>query len=102
MPHHNRPDDIFSADSTLYPPKWDLLFKAVWQYIPNPILRFVEFIPSREYQRFRNFLKLAKSVAKELVDQKTSNVLMEPSNRNILTVLGESQKLKKINTATIY
>ena len=94
MPHHHRPDDIFSADSTLYPPKWDLLFKAVWQYIPNPILRFVEFIPSREYRRFRKFLKLAKSVAKELVDQRTSNAL-EPSNRNILNVLGESQKLKK-------
>jgi len=78
------------ADSLLYPPTWDILFKALWKYIPNPILRFVEFIPTREYLRFRTFLQLTKTVAKELVDQKTANILTETPSRDMLSILVRS------------
>ncbi|KAJ8475067.1 hypothetical protein ONZ45_g15739 [Pleurotus djamor] len=79
-------DNLF-ADSILHPPRWDLLFKALWRYIPTPILQLFEYIPTREYIRFRNFKKLTQRIAKELVDEKAHAVLPADSARDVMSVL---------------
>ncbi|KAF4581513.1 hypothetical protein EYR38_002842 [Pleurotus pulmonarius] len=78
------------ADTILYPPKWDLLFKALWRYIPPPILQVVEYIPTKEYRRFRNFKALAKRIGKELIEQKADGAIAEGSSRDMLSVLVRS------------
>lgn len=79
---------VHSADSILHPPRWDLLFKALWRYIPTPLLQLSEYIPTREYRRFRDFKKLTQRIAKELVDEKAHAVVPADSARDVMSVLG--------------
>ncbi|KAL4255425.1 cytochrome P450 family protein [Pleurotus pulmonarius] len=59
------------ADTLPFPPKWDLLFKSAWRYIPTSILQLVEYMPTKEYRRFRRFRKLCRGVAKALIRENT-------------------------------
>lgn len=70
----------------MYPATWNLLFQALWGEIPTFILRFVEYMPTREYRRFRQFLNLTKRIAKQLIDEKSANV--KDSNKDVLSLLG--------------
>ncbi|KAJ8521421.1 hypothetical protein ONZ45_g1869 [Pleurotus djamor] len=79
-------DNLF-ADSVLHPPRWDVLFKALWRYIPTPILQLVEYIPTKEYRRFKNFKKLVKRVAKELIDEKAHIEVPAETSRDVMSVL---------------
>lgn len=56
------------ADSLLHPPLWNVLFRASWQYLPKPLLHYVKYVPTREYQRFRRTLKAIGGVSSVLVD----------------------------------
>ena len=72
----------------LYPPKWDILFKATWKYIPEPILEFVRFIPTREYSRFRKTLGTIEDVSRGLVESKKSALLAgDPKSKDIMSIL---------------
>ncbi|KAF7421223.1 hypothetical protein PC9H_011744 [Pleurotus ostreatus] len=82
-------DNLF-ATARACPPKWNVLFKALWRYIPTPILRFVEYIPTKEFLRFRHFKTVSRRVAKELVTQKISSMEITPENeprRDFMSVL---------------
>ncbi|KAF4590203.1 hypothetical protein EYR40_009398 [Pleurotus pulmonarius] len=78
------------ADTTPFPPAWDLLFKASWRYIPTSILQLVEYMPSKEYRRFRNFKTLTKSIAKGLIDQKANIPVEDNATRDVMSVLCKS------------
>ncbi|KIP05242.1 hypothetical protein PHLGIDRAFT_163819 [Phlebiopsis gigantea 11061_1 CR5-6] len=76
------------SDSTLHPPAWDLIFKRLWSYIPQPILEFMDYIPTREYNRFRRTLRVVNGVSKQLVEEKKAALLTESrSSRDIFSVL---------------
>ncbi|KAJ3559576.1 hypothetical protein NM688_g255 [Phlebia brevispora] len=76
------------SESVLYPPKWDILFKATWKYIPEPILEFVRFIPTREYSRFRKTLDTIEDVSRGLVENKKSALLAgDPKSKDIMSIL---------------
>ncbi|EGN99139.1 hypothetical protein SERLA73DRAFT_181957 [Serpula lacrymans var. lacrymans S7.3] len=76
------------VDSMLRPPAWDLLFKATWRYIPDPILHYVRHLPTREYSRFKQFLETAFRVGQDLVDQKASST--EKGGKDIMSILVQS------------
>ena len=74
----------------LHPPKWDILFKALWSYIPERILYYVKYIPSREYSRFRRTLSLIEGVSRGLVNEKRAAYLAgDAKSKDIMTLLGE-------------
>jgi cytochrome P450 len=76
------------ADSFLHPPKWDILFRYFWRYLPQSILDLVQYIPTREYKRFRHFVQLAKTTAKDLITEKADDILAEgDSKKDVLTLL---------------
>jgi hypothetical protein len=54
------------------------------------VLRYVEYIPTAEYTRFRNFLQVSRSVGKKLVDQKVHDILLddEKGKKDIMSILG--------------
>ncbi|KAF7436931.1 hypothetical protein PC9H_003765 [Pleurotus ostreatus] len=79
-------ENLFS-DTLLYPSGVDLLFKGLWQYIPTSILQYVEYIPTKEYIRFRAFRKLAKSVSKGLIEQRASVSMGDGTSRDVMSVL---------------
>jgi hypothetical protein len=58
-----------SIDSTLYPSPIDLVFKALWCYIPEPLLHYVRYLPFHEYRRFRTFLDFTDSFSRGIVSQ---------------------------------
>jgi hypothetical protein len=60
-----------SIDSTLYPSRFDLVFKALWRYIPEPLLHYVRYLPLREYRRFRTFLDFSESFSRDIVKEST-------------------------------
>ena len=56
-----------SIDSTLYPSRFDLVFRALWCYIPEPLLYYVRYFPFREYRRFRTFLDFSDSYSRGII-----------------------------------
>ncbi|EMD32080.1 hypothetical protein CERSUDRAFT_77670 [Gelatoporia subvermispora B] len=58
------------ADSLMFPSKWDILFKATWNYLPIRLLQFVDYLPAREYRRFRSTVQIMNRVAKNIIDEK--------------------------------
>ena len=58
-----------SIDSTLYPSRFDLVFKALWCYIPEPLLHYVRYLPSREYRRFRTFLDFSVDFSRRIIGE---------------------------------
>lgn len=74
----------------MYPATWNLLFKALWCYIPTRILRLAEYIPTREYRRFRAFNCLTKGIASQLVADKASSSFAgeEEGNKTVMSLLG--------------
>ncbi|KAF4605321.1 hypothetical protein EYR40_004105 [Pleurotus pulmonarius] len=79
-------ENLFS-DTLLYPSGVDLLFKGLWRYIPTSILQYVEYIPTKEYIRFRAFRKLAKSISKGLIEEKASVSMADGTSRDVMSVL---------------
>ncbi len=58
-----------SIDSTLYPSRFDLIFRSLWRYIPDPLLHYVRYLPLREYSRLRTFLDYSQRFSRDLVRQ---------------------------------
>jgi hypothetical protein len=58
-----------SIDSTLYPSPLDLIFKSTWRYIPEFLLRYVRYLPTREYHRFRTYLDYAREFSADIIEK---------------------------------
>jgi hypothetical protein len=78
----------YSADSNLFPPKGAILFAASWAYVPERILRFVEYLPARQFYRFRQFLLHGKRLGKDLINNKAASIDAKQKSRDILSILG--------------
>ncbi|KAH7920396.1 cytochrome P450 [Leucogyrophana mollusca] len=75
-------------DTLLYPPTWDLLFKASWRYFPASIRSLIKYLPTKEYRRFRTFLRLAFRTGKRLIEEKATDT--EKGSRDIMSILVQS------------
>ena len=56
-----------SIDSTLYPTPLNLIFKSTWRYIPEFLLRYVRYLPTREYRRFRTYLDCSREFSRGII-----------------------------------
>ncbi|KAH9986673.1 cytochrome P450 [Russula compacta] len=54
-------------DTTLYPTPLNLIFKSTWRYVPEFLLRFVRYLPTREYRRFRTYLDYARKFSEDIM-----------------------------------
>ncbi|GJE88905.1 cytochrome P450 [Phanerochaete sordida] len=76
------------ADSVLYPSRWSTIFRALWKFLPDWLLRYVRFIPTREYTRFRHTLNVINKVSKSLIDQKAADLLAgDKTSKDVMSVL---------------
>ncbi|KAF8900292.1 cytochrome P450 [Gymnopilus junonius] len=78
------------AESLLFPDKGTVFFISLWRFIPPSILRYVEYLPARQVRRFRQFLKVSKQAAKNLINYRASNRDCEDENKDILSLLVRS------------
>ncbi|KDQ23674.1 hypothetical protein PLEOSDRAFT_1048605, partial [Pleurotus ostreatus PC15] len=79
-------DNLF-CDTLPSRPNWDVLFKALWRYIPLPILQLVEYMPTKEYRRFRQFRNVCRSVAKQLIILVRNDIRIAKPKRDLMNVL---------------
>ncbi|KAI0297456.1 cytochrome P450 [Multifurca ochricompacta] len=56
-------------DSTLYPSPFNLVFKSTWRYVPEFLLRFVRYLPTRECRRFREYLDYAREFSRDVAQK---------------------------------
>ncbi|EMD35307.1 hypothetical protein CERSUDRAFT_116112 [Gelatoporia subvermispora B] len=77
------------SDSFLFPTKATILFRSVWKFIPDNILRFVEYLPTRENTRFRRTLKVVSRLSAGLIAEKTEACLSgkDENKRDIMSIL---------------
>ena len=72
-----------SIDSVLYPSRFDVIFKSIWRYIPEPILDLVRYLPTREYSRFRRYTKFIRKFSQEMVEKSVA----KGDGKDIMSVL---------------
>jgi len=70
-------------DSFLYPPPYDILFKSIWRYIPEPILDLVRYLPTREYRRFLRFTRFMRKFSQGMLEKST----IQGDGNDIMSVL---------------
>jgi hypothetical protein len=92
-----------SIDSTLYPSRIDLAFRSLWLYIPDLLLRYVRYLPLRDYRRQRTFFDYTQSFSRDLVRQS----MEKHDGKDVMSVLlrangSEDPKDKMTNDEVVY
>lgn len=73
----------------LYAAKWKTIFQASWKYLPTWLTNYVEYVPTREYIRFRRTLKIIGRIAKDLIDKKASESCEDDKkSKDVMSILG--------------
>jgi hypothetical protein len=84
--------DFTSADSNLHPSKAEILFGALFRFIPESWLWVVEYLPTRQFVRFREYLVEGKRLGRLLLEERfASNLSSGKDGRkshDILSILG--------------
>ncbi|TFK84945.1 cytochrome P450 [Polyporus arcularius HHB13444] len=79
------------AESVPYPSRATLLFRSIWPYLPDKLLRLVKYLPTRDHIHFRRTLYKIEGYASSLVQEKTRAVLEEsdnaPNKRDIISIM---------------
>ncbi|KAJ8474242.1 hypothetical protein ONZ51_g7351 [Trametes cubensis] len=76
-------------DAIPFPSKKTMIFRHFWKYIPMPILKYVQYIPTKEHVRFRQTLKVINNFARGLIEEKTEAVLAgkNENKKDIMSIL---------------
>jgi hypothetical protein len=80
---HAHTDNIKSNSSSLYPRPYDILFRSIWRYIPEPILSLVWYLPTREYSHFLQFSRFMCKFSQEMIDKS----MIKGDGNDIMSVL---------------
>lgn len=73
----------------MYPTKWNTMFMAMWRYLPTAVLDCIDYIPARQYTRFRRAVKIINKASKQLIHGKTEALLSgDMSGKDAMSVLG--------------
>ncbi|KAI0284851.1 cytochrome P450 [Russula brevipes] len=103
---HEQYENLF-VGSTLYPAWYDIVFKSIWCYIPDPLLNFVRYLPTREYRRFLRFSKFVHKFSRDMVEESTAkgdgndimSVLLRANTSEVpKSKLTDSEVIAQINT----
>ncbi|KIP01271.1 hypothetical protein PHLGIDRAFT_123499 [Phlebiopsis gigantea 11061_1 CR5-6] len=80
-------DNMF-ADSQLHPSVLNQLFQATWSYLPQLLLYYVRYLPTREYARYRQTLRVISSVSQQLIRAKSQDAAADDASaRDIMSIL---------------
>ncbi|KAH9942950.1 PAH-inducible cytochrome P450 monooxygenase PC-PAH 1 [Amylocystis lapponica] len=97
-----------SRDSLLYPSKMTILFRSLWKYIPDRLLRLIVYLPGREYRRLRHTLLVINRISRQLIEEKTEACLSgkDENRKDIMSILvkanmSENPKTRLTNTEMI-
>jgi hypothetical protein len=83
-----------STDSTLYPSPFDIVFKSLWRYIPEPLLHYVRYLPSREYRRFREYSDGVRDFSRNII----KDIMSKGDGQDIMSVLLRANSSENLDT----
>ncbi|EKM52322.1 uncharacterized protein PHACADRAFT_211594 [Phanerochaete carnosa HHB-10118-sp] len=78
------------ADSQLYPSVWSMVFQAMWSLIPEPLLFYIRYLPTRENARYRYTLKVMDKLSGKLIKERSREVAAgnpDVSRKDVLSLL---------------
>ncbi|EMD37290.1 hypothetical protein CERSUDRAFT_113940 [Gelatoporia subvermispora B] len=77
------------ADSLLFTSGATMLFRSTWKFLPEIVLRCIDYLPTRESTRFRRTVKIINRVSAELVAEKTESCLSGKADnkKDIMSIL---------------
>ena len=68
-----------------------MAFQALWAYFPEWLVVFTQRIPTKPLQRLRNYMKIARRVAKSIVDKQIdSHSIGQEGGKDVMSILGQS------------
>ena len=81
----------------MYPHAWDIVFRSLWKLFPENVLWYFRYLPSREYQRFRNYQDFMRVFGRKLIKQ--TEIDTKGEGKDVMSVLlraneAEDPKLK--------
>ncbi|RPD78489.1 cytochrome P450 [Lentinus tigrinus ALCF2SS1-7] len=81
-------DNIFK-DISFQPPAAFAIFNATWDYVPETLIKLVQFIPVNPFTRMLNLKNLFTEYGKQILREQRSEVDVEkPSNsRDVMSIL---------------
>ena len=72
-----------SIDSLLYPSWYGLVFKSLWDYIPESLLYFVRYLPTREYRRFLRYTNFMRKFSQGMIEKS----MIKGDGKDIMSML---------------
>ncbi|RDX57275.1 cytochrome P450 [Lentinus brumalis] len=77
-------------DTALYPSKWLILYRSLWNYLPDFLLRIVPYTPIKSHNSARRMARTVQGIGRELFSQKTREVLSSGQTdtpKDVLSIL---------------
>jgi cytochrome P450 len=65
------------------PPRYDFIFKRLWCYIPGLLLDLVQYLPTSQYRRYRNYLAFMRNFSQGMIEKS----IIEGDGKDIMSVL---------------
>ncbi|KAG2341337.1 cytochrome P450 [Suillus weaverae] len=75
-------------DTMLNPSSLDVIFKSMWRFLPQPVLKCLKYLPYREYRRFATYLETAIQTGKAIISEKAAGT--EKGSKDIISILVQS------------
>lgn len=74
------------------PTKAILLFRAAWDYIPLPILKWIKYLPMNPFMRMLSLNNLFREYGKQILREQDPGVDAERkvNNKDVMSLLSES------------
>ena len=96
--HHNgssrRPHTSWhrnSTDVSMHPSKSSILYRLMWNYLPDRLLELTKYTPTRQYSRLRYTNKIFTGVASQLLaerNDKSEFTEKASSSKDVMSILG--------------
>lgn len=67
-----------------------LIFRSLWRYLPDRLIRLTDYLPTREARRFRRTVTVINRLSNKLIREKTQACLdrKDENLRDIMSILG--------------
>ncbi|GJE88903.1 cytochrome P450 [Phanerochaete sordida] len=78
------------ADSQLYPSVWNMIFQALWSLMPEPLLYYIRYLPTREFKRYRSTREIMDKFSAELIKERRRDFVAgdpDKSRKDVMSVL---------------
>ncbi len=80
-----------SVDTQLYPDAMNMVYRALWPYVPDALLALTKYTPGRIYSRYRGLNAEFEKIGKPLYHSNNVDGLSSrEGKKDVMSVLSES------------